>query len=207
MSSRFAIVLAGLVLCIAGWVHPAHGQEPSYFTLSGGWAWPGAGPVKDVYESGFTGAASFRTPAAPNYLYGFEVGYSWLTLDTGKLAGEHAGSSFSGGDFGLLSVTTEHDYIIGQRANAARPFVNLGLGYFASFSDDTSVTTGTTSASFATGVYEGSFFGLHGGGGLLIPLARFGLRIDANYQHLFAAGEDLGFWVGRIGIVLYPRKV
>lgn len=207
MNSRPAIVLAGLVLFIAASVHPARGQEPSYFTLSGGWAWPEAGPVQDSYESGFTVAGSFRAPAAPNYLYGFEVGYTWLTLDSGKLAGEHPGSTFSGGDFGLLSITTEHDYIFRPRTKAVRPFVNFGLGYFASFIDDVKVTSGTTIGNFATGVYEGSFFGLHGGGGVLVPLDRFGLRLDANYQALFASGEDLGFLVARIGIMFYPRGV
>lgn len=43
-------------------------------------------------------AGSFRTPVVPNALAGLEVGYTWLTLDSDKLAGGHSGSAFSGGD-------------------------------------------------------------------------------------------------------------
>ena len=206
MGSRVALASACLVLVFAGAARPLHAKEPAYFTLSGGWSWPEAGPVKDSHESGFTVAGSFRTPGGPNYLYGLEVGYSQFSLDSAALAERNPGSTFSGGDLGLLSVTTENDYVLGVPGSAARPFLNLGIGYFASFIDDVTVNGTAASGSGTTGVYEGSFFGFHGGAGLLINQNRFGLRLDANYQYLFAAGDDLGFLTARGGIIFYPSK-
>jgi hypothetical protein len=143
---------------------------------------------------------------ADDFLYGFEVGYTWLSLDTAALAGENPGSAFSGGDLGLLSITTENDYLLGAPGRSARPFVNVGLGFFRSFVDDATVTSGSTPADYSTGVYEGSFFGFHGGVGVLIKRERFGLRLDANYQYLFAGGPDLELFPVRAGIIFYPTE-
>jgi hypothetical protein len=178
-------------------------HEVRYFTVSGGWSWPVGGPVEDSYEAGLTLAASFRAGFVPNYLGGIEFGYTWYTLDGAKLAESNPGSTFSGGDMGLLSITTENDYLFGAPEKAMRPFLNLGIGYYKSFIDDARETTGATSADYSTGVYEGSFFGFHAGIGALITRDRFGLRLDTNYQHLFAGGHDLEFFSARGGIVFY----
>jgi hypothetical protein len=178
-------------------------KEAEYFTVSGGWSWPAGGPVEDNYQSGFMLAASFRTGLMENYLGGFEVGYSWYSLDSDKLAGKTPGSEYSGGDMGLLSITTENDYLFGSPEKAMRPFLNLGLGYYKSFIDDATVTTGSTVESYSTGVYEGSFFGFHAGIGALVHRERFGLRLDTNYQHLFAGGKDLEYFTARGGLVFY----
>ena len=81
--------------------------------------------------------------------------------------------------------------------------MNLGLGYYKSFIDDATETTGSSTASYATGVYEGSFFGFHAGIGALVNRDRFGLRLDANCRHLFAGGPDLESFSARAGIVFY----
>lgn len=178
-------------------------EEPSYFTVSGGYSWPVAGPVENTYQAGFTMGASFRKGVAPSLITGIEFGYTWLTLDSANLASLNPGSTFSGGDMGLLSITTENDYLFGAPEKPMRPFVNLGLGYYKSFIDDATETTGSTTASYSAGVYEGSFFGFHAGIGTLIHRDRFGLRLDANYQHLFAGGPDLEFFTARGGIIFY----
>jgi len=207
MRFHVAPAFAMLLLLFVGSVSPLYAQEPQFFTVSGGWMWPAGGPVKDSYESGPTLAASFRTGVASNYLGGFEFGYSWFSLDTAKLAELNPGSTFSGGDFGLLSITTENDYIFGPPGNALRPFFNLGLGFYRSFIDDAYTTTGSTTEIYSTGVYKGSFFGFHGGIGALINRDRFGLRLDANYVHLFAGGPDLEFFSARAGIIFYLHPV
>jgi hypothetical protein len=135
------------------------------------------------------------------------VGYTWLSLDSDKLASSNPGADFSGGDMGLLSITTENDYLVGREENILRPFLNLGLGFFRSFIDDAMVSDGSTPTSYSTGVYEGSFFGFHGGIGALLNRDRFGLRIDANYNYLFAGGPDLEFFSARAGIVFYLQGV
>jgi len=40
----------------------------------------------------------------------------------------------------------------------------------------------------------------------LIKRDRFGVRLDANYQHLFAGGPDLEFFPVRAGIIFYRRN-
>jgi hypothetical protein len=178
-------------------------EEPSYFTLSGGWSWPVGGPVQDTYESGLTLGASFRTGVADNYLSGIEFAYGWYSLDSANLASLNPGTTYSGGDMGLLSITTENDLLYGSPAKPARPFLNLGLGYYKSFIDDATQTTGGTTTAYSTGVYKGSFFGFHAGIGAIIHKERFGIRLDANYQHLFAGGPDLEYFTARGGIVFY----
>lgn len=205
MRSSVAVAIAILVLLLAGSVRCVHAQELGYTTLSGGVSWPAGGPVTDSYESGFTLAGSYRMPMSPGFLYGFEIGYSWFSLDGAKLADENPGSVFSGGDLGLLSITTENDYLLGAPGSTVRPFVNLGLGFFRSFPDDATVTHNSVSATYSTGVYDGSFFGFHGGVGVLIKLERFGVRLDANYQYLCAGGPDLEFFPVRAGFVFYPK--
>ncbi len=177
--------------------------ESNFFTVSVGESWPVGGPVEDSYEAGLTVGASFRKGLMSSYLGGLEFGYTWYSLDSANLAETNPGSTYSGGDMGLLSITTENDYLFGSAANALRPFLNLGIGYYKSFVDDATVTTGSTPASYSTGVYEGSFFGFHAGIGALINRDRFGLRLDTNYQHLFAGGPDLEFFTARGGIVFY----
>lgn len=179
------------------------GEEASYFTVSGGWSWPVGGPVENTYQAGFTMGAAFRKAVAPSYISGIEFGYTWLSLDSGNLASSNPGSTFSGGDMGLLSITTENDYLFGAPEKPMRPFLNLGLGYYKSFIDDATETTGSTTSSYSAGVYEGSFFGFHAGIGALIRREKFGVRLDANYQHLFAGGPDLEFFTVRGGIVFY----
>jgi outer membrane protein W len=213
MRSHIALIFTVLLVLFVGSASPLYAQErslpeatvheSSYFTLSGGWSWPVGGPVQDSYQSGFGLAASFRKGLATDYLGGIEFGYSWYSLDSGKLAGKNPGSTFSGGNMGLLSITTENDYLFGPPKNTLRPFVNLGIGYYKSFIDDATKTTGSTAESYSTGVYEGSFFGFHAGIGALINRDRFGLRLDANYQHLFAGGPDLEFFTARGGIIFY----
>jgi hypothetical protein len=192
-----------LLLLVNGAAVSLHAEEHDYFTLSGGWSWPVGGPVQDTYESGLTLAASFRVGVIPNYLSGFEVGYSWYSLDTSKLEETSPGSTFSGGDMGLLSITTENDYIFGAPENPMRPFFNLGLGFYRSFIDDATITTGSNTDPFSTGIYKGSFFGFHGGIGALINRDRFGLRLDANYQYLFVGGPDYEYFSARAGIIFY----
>jgi outer membrane protein W len=179
------------------------GEEASYFTVSGGYSWPVGGPVENTYQAGFTMGAAFRKAVVPSYISGIEFGYTWLTLDSANLASMNPGSTFSGGDMGLLSITTENDYLFGAPEKPMRPFVNLGIGYYKSFIDDATQTTGSNTTSYSTGVYEGSFFGFHAGIGAMINRDRFGLRLDANYQHLFAGGPDLEFFTARGGIVFY----
>ena len=203
MRSLSILVISLLLLLFHGAAVSLHAQEHDYFTLSGGWSWPVAGPVHDSYDSGLTLAASFRAGIAPNYLSGIEIGYSWYSLDTAKLEGANPGSTYSGGDMGLLSITTENDYIFGAPVNSMRPFLNLGLGFYRSFIDDATVTTGSTTESYSTGVYKGSFFGFHAGIGALITRDRFGLRLDANYQYLFAGGPNLEFFSARAGFIFY----
>jgi len=203
MRSRVARVFPVLILLGVGSAHPLYAEEVDYFTLSGGWSWPVGGPVEESYEPGLTLGASFRKGMAASYLGGIEFGYTWYSLDSAKLAEKDPGSTFSGGDMGLLSITTENDYLFGASENAMRPFVNLGIGYYKSFIDDATVTTGSTPADYSTGVYEGSFFGFHAGIGALIDRDRFGLRLDANYQHLFAGGPDLESFSARAGIVFH----
>lgn len=204
MRSRLASISPVLLLLLAGMASPVHAQdEPEYFTVSGGWSWPVGGPVESAYEPGFTMAASFRAGVAANYLGGMEVGYSWHALDSAGLAGSNPGSTFSGGYMGLLSITTENDYLFGTPGKAMRPFMNLGIGYYKSFIDDAIETSGSTSAAFSTGVYEGSFFGFHAGIGTLLNRERFGLRLDVNYNHLFAGGDDLEFFTTRAGVIFY----
>jgi len=157
------------------------------------------------YKAGLTIAGSFRTAIAKDYMSGLEVGYTWLTLDTGKLASKTPGATYSGGDLGMLSVTTENDYILGAPADV-RPFINLGLGYFQSFISDATVTTTGTSATYTPRVYEGAFFGLHGGAGLLVKRQRLGLRLEAVYQYIFSVGDDIQFLQARGGLIFYPRK-
>lgn len=219
MASRTALVFTAVILCVMS-ASSLYAQatdstatktttpsEPArvsrYFTVSGGWSWPAGGPVEDSYQDGYMVAASFMKGLKENYLGGFEVGYSVYSLDSGKLAGLTPASTYSGGDMGLLSITTENDYLFGSPERAMLPFVNLGIGYYKSFIDDARVTTGTTVESFSTGVYEGSFFGFHAGIGALLHRERFGLRIDASYQHLFAGGKDLEFFTARGGLVFY----
>jgi hypothetical protein len=204
MRSRVALLTSSLVLLFAGLTNPVHGEELGYTTLSGGWSWPAGGPVKDSYQSGFTLAGSYRTPVTHSLLSGMEIGYTWLSLDSAKLADKNPGSVYSGGDLGLLSITTENDYLLGAPTSAVRPFVNLGMGFFRSFIDDATVTRDSTPASYSTGVYKGSFFGFHGGVGVLIKRDRFGLRLDANYQYLLAGGDNLEFFPVRAGIIFYP---
>jgi hypothetical protein len=206
MRSRVVLATLGLMLLFAGLVHPVHGQEHGYTTLSGGWSWPAGGPITESYESGFTLAGSYRTPMADQILSGFEVGYTWLSLDRTELTEKSPGSSFSGGNLGLLSITTENDYLLGAPGSTVRPFVNLGLGFFKSFIDEATVTSNSVPSSYSTGVYEGSFFGFHGGIGVLIKRDRFGVRLDANYNHLFAGGPDLEFFPVRAGIIFYPQE-
>ena len=142
-------------------------------------------------QSGPTLAASFRVGVTAGYMGGIEFGYSWYSLDASGLAQINPGSTYSGGDMGLLSITTENDYLFGAPVNPMRPFFNLGLGYYRSFIDDAWVTTGSTTEPYNTGVYKGSFFGFHTGIGALINRDRFGLRLDVNYVHLFAGCPDL----------------
>lgn len=207
MRLRIGWALAAFLVLMAGVERPAHAQEQGFAILSGGWSSPQGGPVADSYQSGFMLAGSYRTPVAPNFLTGLEVGYTWLSLDAAKLAERNPGSTFSGGDMGLLSITGENDALLGDPASSARPFLNLGLGFFRSFIDDATVTTGSIPANYPTGVYEGSFFGFHAGVGVLIHRERFGLRLDANYHYLFASGPDLEFFPVRVGIVFYPKQV
>ncbi len=206
MCFRIDRVLPALLMVLAFTVLPAQAQERDYFTVSGGWSWPMGGPVEKSYQSGLELAASFRAPVAPNYLSGIEFGYGWYSLDTGKLTDSNPGSTFSGGDMGLLSITTENDYLFGAPANPMRPFLNLGIGYYKSFIDDAIQKTGSTQSSYDTAVYEGSFFGFHAGIGALINRDRFGLRLDANYQHLFAGGPDLEYFNARAGFIFYLQK-
>jgi outer membrane protein W len=203
MRHRVVLVFPVLVLLVVGSARPLHAQEKDYFTVSGGWSWPAGGPVQDTYQSGLTLGAAFRVGVAPSYLSGIEFGYGWYSLDSAKLAEQNPGSTFSGGDMGLLSITTENDYLFGATANAMRPFLNLGIGYYKSFIDDATQTIGSTSEDYSTGVYKGSFFGFHAGIGTMINRDRFGLRLDANYQHLFAGGPDLEYFTARAGIVFY----
>jgi len=227
MRFRVALLITASFLFFVGSAHSLHAQvdstatrastpaqttstttksaahEPSYFTVSGGWAWPVGGPVEDQYQSGLMLAASFRKGLLPDYLSGIEFGYSWFSLDSGKLAGKNPGSTYSGGDMGLLSITTENDYLFGVPGRPMRPFLNLGLGYYKSFIDDATVVTASTTKDYSTGVYEGSFFGFHAGIGALINRDRFGLRLDTNYQHLFAGGKDLEYFTARGGLVFY----
>lgn len=204
MRSLLAPVFPVMLLLFVGSAQPVYAQdEPEYFTVSGGWSSPVGGPVEESYEPGFTLAASFRAGVASNYLGGIEIGYSWHSLDSANLAEQNAGSSFSGGDMGLLAITTENDYLFGTPGKPMRPFLNLGIGYFKSFIDDATVKTSTTSGAYDTGVYEGSFFGFHAGIGTLLNRDRFGLRLDVNYNHLFAGGDDLEFFTARGGIIFY----
>src|SRR5262249_8399286 len=157
MRSRAAFATTTLMLLLAVSVCPVYAQKnaPTYLTLSAGASWPVGGPVKDSdYKAGLTIAGSFRTAIAKDYMSGLEVGYTWLKLDPGKLASKTPGATYSGGDLGMLSVTTENDYILGAPADV-RPFINLGLGYFQSFISDATVTTNGTSATFTPRVYEG----------------------------------------------------
>jgi len=205
MRSRALVGLVALALFGAASAHTVGAQEPTYTTLSAGWTWPADGPVADAYSSGFTLAGSFRTAVAPNVLSGLEVGYSWLPLDTAKLAAQNPGSTFSGSDLGILSITTEQDYVMGRPGSTMRPFINSGLGFFRSYgAKDVIITTDGTSSQYNTGVYSGSFFGFHVGVGVLIKRDRFGIRLDANYQYLFQSGDDLGFFPVRAGIIFYP---
>jgi len=208
MRSIVSFAFPALLLLVAS-AHPLYAQEdadaaePRYFTLSGGWSWPAGGPVDETYDAGFTAAAAFRTGVMPNYLAGIEFGYTWYSLNSSNLAEENPGSTFSGGDLGLLSITTENDYLFGSPDKAMRPFLNLGIGYYKSFVDDATETTGSTTVPFPTGIHESSFFGFHAGIGGLISRDQFGLRLDANYEHLFAGGPDLEFFDARAGIVFY----
>jgi hypothetical protein len=174
-----------------------------YFTVSAGWSFPAGGPVQNTYDTGFVLAGSFRTEVSKGYLTGVEVGYSWYSLDTAGLESLNSGSTFAGGDMGLLSITTENDYIFGTPGRPFLPFVNLGLGYFKSFIDDATETNGSTTSEYNVGVYKGSFFGFHAGLGALINRDRFGVRLDANYVHLFAGGPDLEYFTVRGGIIFY----
>ena len=207
MRSHVVRVFPLLLLLFVGSASTLHAEEVDYFTLSGGWSWPVGGPVQDSYESGLTLGASFRVGVVPNYLSGFEFGYSWYSLDTAKLAEQNPGSTFSGGDMGIMSITTENDCIFGAPVNPMRPFFNLGLGFYRSFIDDAIQTTGSTQSIYSTGVYKGSFFGFHLGIGALINRDRFGIRLDANYEHLFAGGPDLEFFSARAGFIFYLQPV
>jgi hypothetical protein len=87
--------------------------ESSYFTVSGGWSWPVGGPVEESYEPGFTVGAAFRKGMKGNYMGGIEFGYTWLTLDSAKLAEANPGSTFSG------DIAFEHHYR--KRLHLRRP--------------------------------------------------------------------------------------
>ena len=202
MTFRFAIISLVLLLLVFPANHLS-AEEKDYFTLSGGWSWPVGGPVKDSYQPGLTLAGSFRTGVTDHYLSGIEFGYTWLSLDNGKLEALNPGSSFSGGDMGLMSITTENDYIFGSPESVMRPFINSGLGFYRSFIDDAVMTTGSETEIYSTGVYRGSFFGFHAGIGALINRDRFGLRLDANYTYLFQGGPNLEFFSARAGFIFY----
>lgn len=210
MRYKLAFAFPVLLLLVAS-AHPLYAQqdavaaaaEPQFFTLSGGWSWPSGGPVEESYDGGFTAAASFRTALKDNYVGGIEFGYTWYTLNSTNLAEENPGSTFSGGDLGMLSITTENDYLFGDPGKAMRPFLNLGIGYYKSFVDDAKQTTGSTTTTYDTQIHDSSFFGFHVGLGALLNRDRFGLRLDANYEHLFAGGTDLEFFDARGGIVFY----
>lgn len=201
MRYRVSRVILVLGLLIVGAALPLHAEEADYFTVSGGWSWPVGGAVEQSYESGLTMGASFRKSMAASYMSGIEFGYTWYSLNSGNLESANPGSTFSGGDMGLLSITTENDYLFGAAENPMRPFLNLGIGYYKSFVDEATETTGSSSAAYPTGVHDSSFFGFHAGIGALINREKFGLRLDANYQHLFAGGPDLEFFSARAGIV------
>ena len=209
MRSRFAVVSCVFLFLLVLSALPVLAQEsdasdePEFFTVSAGWSWPAGGPVQDTYESGLTIGGSFRIGVAPGYVSGFEVGYSWYSLNTSYLADKNPGSTFSGGDMGMLSITTENDYLFGRPESPFRPLLNLGIGFYRSFIDDATQTTGSTTEDFWTGVYHGSFFGLHGGIGGTINRDRFGIRVDANYVYLFAGGDNLEFFTARGGIIFY----
>jgi hypothetical protein len=206
MRPRLALApICSVLFFFAGSVLPVHGQEFGYTTLSAGWSAPAGGPVSDSHQPGFTLAASYRTPLEDQVLSGLEIGYTWLSLDRTGLADKNPGSTFSGGDLGMLSITSENDYLLGTPGSTMRPFVNLGLGFFRSYLDGATVTTNSVPAQYSTGVYEGSFFGFHTGIGVLIKRQRFGIRLDANYQYLFAGGPDLEFFPVRAGIIFYPK--
>ena len=217
MRSRVALAFT-VSLLLAASAHPLFAQEttttqpsqgtdavtePQFFTMSAGWSSPVGGPVQDTYKPGLTIAGSFRTGFAPSYLSGLEIGYSWYSLDGDNLSSLTPGTTYAGGDMGLLSVTTENDYLFGTPSKPFRPLLNLGLGYYKSFIDDATQTTGSTTTAFDTGVYKGSFFGFHAGIGGVIHKEKFGVRLDVNYVHLFAGGPDLEYFTARGGIVLY----
>lgn len=206
-SYRIAAALSAVLLLTVVAALPLRAEERGYFTVSGGWSWPVGGPVEESYQPGFTLAASFRAGMFSNYLSGLEVGYTWLSLDSDQLASSNPGFDFAGGDMGLLSITTENDYLFGSEGSILRPFLNLGMGFYRSFVDDVTVSDGSAPESYSSGVYEGSFFGFHGGIGALINRERFGLRVDANYNYLFAGGPDLEFFSARAGIIFYLQGI
>jgi hypothetical protein len=198
-SAVISLVLLLLVLPAGG----LYADEIDFFTLSGGYTWPVGGPVKDNYLPGFTLAGAFRAAVTDNGISGLEFGYTWLSLDNEKLEALYPGSSFTGGDMGLMSITTENDYIFGSPRSVFRPFFSLGLGFYRSFIDDALKTVGSETEIYSTGVYKGSFFGFHGGIGAHFNYSRFGLRLDANYTHLFQGGPNLEFFSARAGIIFY----
>lgn len=201
MRSHTVLVLLVLMLVLVGSTSALHAADPGYFTVSGGWSWPASDKGKDSYDSGLTLAASIRAGLVPNYMSGFEVGYSWYSLNS-DLAGT-SGGTVSGGDMGMLSITTENDYIFGIPGNTMRPFLNLGLGYYHSYVDGATLTSGGSTTNISTGISSGSYFGLHGGIGALINKERFGVRLDANYETLFTGGQNLDFFSARAGIIFY----
>jgi hypothetical protein len=192
MRKRLVVALAAVGFAILV-TSPSQARRPGYLTLSGGWAWPVEGPLEANYEPGFTMAGSIRLPIEADHMYGFEAGYSWFSFDRPEIPPGAGG----GGDLGLFHLTTENDYLFGARGSSARPFVNAGMGFYSSSIDD--------GVAGGTGVYEGSFFGLHGGVGLLYRRDRFGLRIDATYHHLFSGGDDPGYVPVRAGLIFRPR--
>jgi outer membrane protein W len=228
MRSHVARLLTVSLLVFVGSAHSVHAQgapsdstaaaskntaartvepEASYFTVSAGVSWPVGGPVEENYQDGFTLGAAFRKAVKANYISGIEFAYGWYSLDDSGLADENPGSTFSGGDLGILSITTENDYLFGAPAKPMRPFLNLGIGYYKSFLDEATETSGSTTSIYDVKIHESSFFGFHAGLGAMINRDRFGLRLDVNYQHMFAGGPDLEFFTARGGLVFHELKI
>src|SRR5262245_51359721 len=202
-----ARVALGVAAIVGGVAAPALGQMqgiPRDILVSAGWSWPTEGPLLDGWSPGFTLAGSFRGPTGPNIQSGAEVGYSWFGLDEAAFRDDFPGISVTGGDAGMLSITSETDLLLGQPAKPVRPFINAGLGFYYSFVDDATVTGGP--GRDVVNLYDTGYFGIHGGLGIVIHRGKVGFRIDATYHHLFTGGDDIGYVPIRGGFVFsMPR--
>jgi len=171
--------------------------------LVAGWHFPDGGVFDEHWNTGFALSGSLKRWLYPKVLSGFEVGYSWHSLDTSSIQAQYPAYSVSGGDLSVMPMAFVTDYYFGDSELTVRPFVSGNLGAYFLFTDNIKLN-GPTSTSLNT--YSDSVnFGAFGGAGALFQRSEtWGARFEIGYAHVFRGGDDVGYMPIRIGIHWMP---